>query len=80
MALQLQIFQVSFQLLSYIWLGWTKDSYSACMTKDPWLEYAARVNNLQENAKEHFFDATFSVLVKDSAISPYLFIVLIYII
>lgn len=39
-----------------------------------------RVNNLQENAKEHCFDATFSVLVKDSAISPYLFIVLIYII
>lgn len=36
------------------------------------------VNNLQEDAKKHLFDAIFSVLVKDPAISPYLFSVLLF--
>lgn len=44
------------------------------------LSMQQRVNNLQENAKGYFFDAIFPVLVKDSAISLYLFIVLIYVI
>lgn len=40
-ALVIPVFQVSSQLLSYIWPGRTRDYKSICKTKEPWCEDAA---------------------------------------